>query len=211
MHIAVLAASGATGHQLASQALKRGHTVTAIARHPETLDLPKSDRLIPVRGDVRDDSSIARAVASVDVIVSALGAVRGDASGILLIGARALVQAGPPRILWLGAFGTGRSASAAGPLTRSILRLALRSELSDKVAADNEILAAGGTVFHAGPLSNTPLAIGHTIVPLEHVPRRLIPQPISRPTVAALMLNEAESPNNSGQLVVPLRTSRPVR
>ncbi|WP_375385162.1 NAD(P)-dependent oxidoreductase [uncultured Microbacterium sp.] len=203
MHIAVLAASGKTGQQLVLHALDRGHTVTAIARRPEALELPASDLLTRASGDVRDRGSIARAVEHADVVVSGLGAVRGDAPGVLLAGARALIGAGSPRILWLGAFGTGRSADIAGALTRGILTLALGSELPDKVAADGEILAAGGTVFHSGPLTNGRLATYHT-VPLDAVRRRLIPSSFSRATVASAMLDEAEGPARGGQLLVPV-------
>lgn len=211
MHIAVLAASGATGHQLARQGLDRGHTVTAIARRPAGLQLPASPLLIPASGDVWDPDSIARAVEGADVVISGLGARRGETAGILLAGARALARATPPRIIWLGAFGTGRSADIAGALTRGILGLALRSELTDKVAADGEILAAGGTVFHAGPLTNGPLAAGYQIVPLEDVRRRLIPASISRSTVASAMLDEAEGPARAGRLLVPVAGPRRAR
>ena len=205
MHIAVLAASGATGHQLAIQALDRGHTVTAIARHPANLELPTSDRLIRAGGDVRDAASIARAIEGTDVVLSGLGAARGDAPGVLLAGAQALTAAPAARIIWLGAFGTGRSADIAGGLTRRILRLALGAELPDKVAADNLVLDAGGTVFHAGPLSNKPLTRGYRIVPLDQVRRRLMPPSISRANVASTMLDEAEGPHRGGQLLVPMR------
>ncbi|GAB3899084.1 hypothetical protein GCM10029964_084500 [Kibdelosporangium lantanae] len=64
-------------------------------------------------------------------------------------GARATVDAHPARIVWLGAFGTGPSAAAAGWATRTLLRLL--GDRADKLAADAAVLAAGGTVFHAGP------------------------------------------------------------
>ena len=203
MHIAVLAASGATGRELAEQALDRGHTVTAIARTPARLALPDSPRLVRAAADVRQPTSIATAVAGSDVVVSGLGAVKGEQAGILLAGARALIDAEVRRVIWLGAFGTGPSASAAGRLTRSILSLALRAELPDKIAADAATLAGGGTVFHAGPLSNGPLRPAHRTVLLADAPRRLVPQRISRKTVAAAMLDEAEREHRPAVILVP--------
>lgn len=204
MHIAVLAASGATGHQLAVQALARGHTVTAIARQPDALDLLTSDRLIRIQGDVRDASSVVRALRGADAVVSGLGATSGEAPGVLIAGASALTQSPDVRIIWLGAFGTGRSAEIAGGLTRAILKLALRSELPDKIAADERVLVAGGTVFHAGPLKNGGISPGYRTVQLEDVRRRWVPSSISRATVAAAMLDEAEGPRRAGGLLVPL-------
>lgn len=107
------------------------------------------------------------------------------------------------RIVWLGAFGTGRSADIAGALTRGILRLALKTELADKVGADLEIINAGGTLFHAGPLTNGPLS-AYTTVQLEDVRRRLVPSTISRATVASAMLDAAEGSAPRGGILVPL-------
>lgn len=204
MHVAVLAASGGTGHQLALQALDRGHTVTAIARRPAALELPVSDRLILATGDARDATSIARAVDAADVVLSGLGVVRGEQADILLAGARALIEAAPRRIIWLGAFGTGLSAEYSSAFARRLIGLFLRSQLADKVAADAAMLAAGATVFHAGPLTNGLLSTSYRVVEVSDVPRRLFPSSVSRATVASAMLDVAEGPSRPGGVLVPL-------
>jgi hypothetical protein len=107
-----------------------------------------------------------------------------------------------PRIVWLGAYGTGRSAAAAGLLTRTLLRIVMGGELPDKVAADTAILAAGGTVFHAGPMSGGPAA--HRAMPLDAAPRRLFPSGVSRAAVAAAMIDEVVTPRFAGGTAVVL-------
>lgn len=214
MRIAILGASGATGRRLTLAALERGHTVVALVRSPERFDLPGllgsepavSDRLVVTKADVRDAESIANAVAGTHAVVSGLGVARGDQPGALTAGARALIATGHPRIVWLGGFGTGASAERAGWLTRSILALALRSELPDKATAETELLSAGATVFHAGPLSNAPPSAGYRVVTLDDVPRRLVPASISRATVAEAMLDEAEKATPRPGIFVPLST-----
>jgi putative NADH-flavin reductase len=62
MNLTVLAASGQTGIALTRQALRRGHTVTAIARDPERIALPDSPNLRKVAGDVNDAAGIAAVV-----------------------------------------------------------------------------------------------------------------------------------------------------
>ncbi|GAA2709359.1 NAD(P)-dependent oxidoreductase [Actinoplanes palleronii] len=124
------------------------------------------------------------------------------AMGTLEAGAVAAVASGVPRIIWLGAYGTGLSAERAGGVTRAILRLVLGAEVPDKVAADSTILAAGGTVFHAGPLASGPPE--HRTVALDAVPRRVFPSRISRAAVAAAMLDEAVTPRFLAQTVVVL-------
>lgn len=116
-----------------------------------------------------------------------------------------MLASGSQRIIWLGAFGTGASAQAAGWATRKLVHTFLRSELSDKITADTMILRAGGTVFHAGPLTNGPLSDTRRTVDLASVPRRLfLPSRISRATVAAAMLDEAAAPRYAGTTAVPL-------
>ena len=203
MLLAVLAASGATGLALTQQALERGHTVTAIARNPSRIAVPEHPRLIRVTGDVRDPSSIATALLESEVVLSGLGVAKGDRPGTLTAGARAVVEAHPGRIVWLGAYGTGPSAQAAGLATRTLLK-AMGAELDDKVTADATVLAAGGTVFHAGPLSNGPLSPDRRTLGLDQAPKRLFPGRVSRQTVAAAMLDEAEEPRHAGHVALPL-------
>jgi uncharacterized protein len=206
MRIAILAATGATGRQLVAQALERGHEVVALARTPDRPGLEASPTLQLVAADVAVPRSIVDALGSVDVVVSALGHAKGGPPDTLTLGAHALAmgkEAMPAvRIVWLGAFGTGRSADAAGGVTRAILKLALGSEIPDKVGADELVLRLGGSVFHAGPLTNRPPRPGRSFVALQDAPRRLFPRTVSRSTVASAMLDEAERPRFPGAVVV---------
>jgi uncharacterized protein YbjT (DUF2867 family) len=199
MHLTILAASGRTGLALTRKALERGHTVTAIARDPQgvTIDHPN---LRTVAGDVSDPASIAAVVGADSVVLSGLGT---DRAGILLDGAKAVVAAGPRRIIWLGAYGTGASAEAAGEGAGVLARF-LGDRLPDKVAADNAVLAAGGTVFHAGVLGDEPESPGRRTVGLDAAPPFDLAAVVSRETVAAAMLDEAEEPRFPGAVALPL-------
>jgi hypothetical protein len=204
MQLTILAASGGTGRELTRQALERGHTVTAIARTPGRIDVPDSARLTRVAADVRDPDSMKAALRDTEVVLSGLGVADGDPPGTLTAGARAVTEAQPQRIVWLGAIGTGPSAHAGGLLVRFLFR-AMRAKLEDKVAADAIVLQAGGTVFHAGPLGNGPLSPARRTVGLDGYPRRIFPAGVSRATVAAAMLDEAESPRHQGAIAIPLQ------
>lgn len=202
LEITVLAATGATGLEITRQALDRGHSVIAVARRPERLPVPDSARLVRRAADVSDPAGIAEALRGSAVVLSGLGVAAREQADVLLAGARAVVAAHPERIVWLGAFGTGPSAGPSGPITRALLRLALRRELPDKVAADALVLGAGGTLVHAGPLTNGPLSPTRRTVGLDRAPRRLFPASVSRATVAAAMLDAAEQGTTG--VVVPL-------
>ncbi|WP_285600435.1 NAD(P)-binding oxidoreductase [Kineosporia sp. NBRC 101731] len=194
MRVAILGATGKVGSLLMDDALARGFEVTALVRDPAGVAArPNLER---VAADVNDAGSVARAVKGSDVLVSALG----GPPGTLVAGAKAVVASGIGRIVWLGAYGTGESAQAAGLLTRSMLSLFMRQELPDKTAADALILAAGGTVFHVGPMGDGPAS--HRTLLLEDAPKRLFPAGISRAAVAAAMLDEVQEPYFPGRTVV---------
>ena len=207
MRIAVLGATGATGQLMVAAALARDLPVTALARDPGRV--PARPGLTAVAADVHDPESIARALAGSDVLVSGLGVTPGPGAGTLTAGAKAVVAAGITRVIWLGALGTGPSAAAAGWLTRTMLGIFLRSELPDKVAADATILAAGGTVFHVGPMGDGPAAPDVRTVTLDRAPKRLFPGRVSRATVAAAMVAEAERDHFPGQTVTLVRNTGP--
>lgn len=203
MHLTILAASGGTGRELTRQALERGHTVTAIARTPGRIAVPDSARLTRIAADVQDQDSMKAALRDSQVVLSGLGVAEGDPPGTLTAGARAVTEAHPERIIWLGAIGTGPSAQAGGVLVQSVFRL-MRAKRDDKVTADTTVLRSGGTVFHAGPLTDGPLSPDRRTVGLDAYPRRLFPAKVSRATVAAAMLDEAESPRYHGKIAIPL-------
>lgn len=203
MKLVIFAATGATGRELVRQALARGHEVVAAARDPMRIEPGDSPPLQRVAADVRDPASVARALGQGATVLSALGAVGHDKQGLLHAGVRALLAAQPRRLLTLGAYGSGASANAAGWATRTLLSF-MGDGLIDKVAADTAVLQAGGTVFHAGPLSNGPLSPTRRTVALAHAPNRFFPAFVGRATVAAAMLDEAESARFEGQIAIPL-------
>ena len=202
LKLVILGATGGTGRELVRQALARGHDVTALARDPSRIESSATGVLHRIKADVRDPASIAAAIGPSSTVLSALGATGGD-SGVLSAGARALEAAGAGRILWLGAYGTGPSARAAGWATRALLSL-MGARLADKVQADALVLGLGGVVFHAGPLSDAGISASRRTVPLRDAPRRFFPARVSRATVAAAMLDEAEQLRFQGEVAIPL-------
>ena len=71
MNLLIVGATGGTGQQLVSQALERGHRVTALVRKEPSAE-PRPG-LITVLGNVLDPSSLDHAVQGRDAVLSALG------------------------------------------------------------------------------------------------------------------------------------------
>ena len=69
MKIALVGATGNVGTRLISELTRRGHHVTAIARHPEKLQGQAS--VSPVSGDVQNENALAALLAGRDVVIHA--------------------------------------------------------------------------------------------------------------------------------------------
>lgn len=110
MKIALIGATGFVGSAVLTELLSRGHSVTALARHPEKLGA--QPRLQVVKADVADAAQVAQAVAGHDAVVSAYNPGWGEPEihrlfrlgydGILA-GAK---QAGVQRVLAVGGAGS---------------------------------------------------------------------------------------------------------
>jgi uncharacterized protein len=107
MKVVLFGASGMIGSRILSELIHRGHSVTAVARHPEKV--LAEDGVKAVRGDVLDAAGIAAAATGADAAISAYSPPHTD-SGKLVDSARALVegltQAGVRRMIMVGGAGS---------------------------------------------------------------------------------------------------------
>ena len=98
--IAIIGATGRAGSQLLEEALRRGHSVTAIARDPAKLQGRAG--VAPVALDIKDGAALAKALAGHDVGLSAAH-FSGIPAQTLLDPAK---QAGVQRVLVVGGAGS---------------------------------------------------------------------------------------------------------
>ncbi len=105
MKIALIGATGNVGQRIVTEALARGHELTAIARSADTITAQAG--LTPVKADLGDSAAIGAALAGADVAIlsvrfqgldfgAALDAIR--ASGVkrlLVVGGAASLEATP--------------------------------------------------------------------------------------------------------------------
>jgi putative NADH-flavin reductase len=135
--VLVLGATGATGRLIVSQALARGHEVTALVRSPDRGSaLGGAKRIV---GDARDEKALREALAGQDAVVSALGTPASPLRTVTLLSSatRALVSAMKhqqvSRLVCITGIGAGDSAGHGGLLFDNlILPLLLRRVYADK-------------------------------------------------------------------------------
>lgn len=100
MKVALIGASGNAGARLAAELSRRGHAVTAIARHPENIAaLPG---VTAKAGDVNDKAGLVRLLAGHDAVVSSLRFVDADPEALIA----AVREAGVKRYFVVGGAGS---------------------------------------------------------------------------------------------------------
>jgi uncharacterized protein len=110
MNIALIGATGYVGSHLLTEALDRGHLVTAIVRHPDRL--PIRQGLTPAEGDVFETDRLAELLAGHEAVISAFspGKDAADKYQRMVDGAKAIIaatkKAGVRRLLVVGGAGS---------------------------------------------------------------------------------------------------------
>jgi uncharacterized protein len=100
MKIALIGASGNAGSRILAELSRRGHTVTAIARHPEKVQtLPG---VTPLQADAGDVAGLAAAIKGHDAVVSSVHFTVSDPRKLIA----AVQEAGVPRYLVVGGAGS---------------------------------------------------------------------------------------------------------
>jgi len=163
MKLVVFGASGGTGQEIIGQALDQGHEVTAFVRDPAKLAI-KDNKLRIVEGDVmKDQSTIAGAIAGRDAIICALGVANSLKSAGLIAGSLAAIvpaakQQGVQRLILISAFGVGDSFRNAPLVPRLMYRLLLGDIYRDKKAGEDIVKASGldWTIIHPVMLTTGP-------------------------------------------------------
>ncbi|MBS1687325.1 MAG: NAD(P)-dependent oxidoreductase [Bacteroidetes bacterium] len=111
MKLALIGASGFVGTQLLKEALHRGHTVTAIVRHPDKITI-KDDNLTVKQGDVLNETATAALLTGHDAVISAYNAgwSNPDIYNDFIKGSQAIenavVNSGVKRLLVVGGAGS---------------------------------------------------------------------------------------------------------
>ncbi len=100
MKVALIGASGKIGSQILSELRARGHSVTAIARHPEKI--ASATGVTAVRADVADAKALAAALRGHDAVISAVRFRDFDPQALL----GAIRTSGVKRLIMVGGAGS---------------------------------------------------------------------------------------------------------
>jgi putative NADH-flavin reductase len=160
MKILIYGASGATGHELVTQALEQGHHVTAFVRNPSKLKI-NHDKLKVIQGDVTNYPLVEGSVKGQDAVLSALGAAspftfdQSVVDGVNNI-IKAMESNGVSRFIYLSFVGVKESRNTAGFVIKYIAPRLLSTEIAGHEARERMIKKSQliWTIVRAPTLSN---------------------------------------------------------
>jgi len=146
--ILVYGATGRVGSRVVTEALHRGHFVTAVSRDPSRISR-RHDQLVAVKGDVLDTDSVRALVGDHDIVVVS---VRGSADGsrepaqsVQRVAAEIVVNvlrdlgADAPRLIYVGGAGSVEVkpsvtfADTLGGLARAMMPASVEQEIDGHV------------------------------------------------------------------------------
>lgn len=166
MTLAILGATGSVGRHVVSQALERGHAVSALVRSPDKLrdQHPDTDasQVAAIEGDALDPDAVARTVRGSDAVVVTLGA--GRSGRVRAEGTRNAVGAmqahGVQRLVVQSTLGTGESWDNLNWFWKWVMfRGLLRPAFADHEEQERVVRASGlaWTIIRPGAFTDGPL------------------------------------------------------
>ncbi|MCK1512003.1 NAD(P)-dependent oxidoreductase [Bradyrhizobium sp. 190] len=135
MKIAVIGASGNAGSRITTEIARRGHSVTAIARHPEKI--ASEANVTATKGDLMDQAALTRLLAGHDAAISSVHFLASDP--LKLIGAAR--DSKVARYLVVGGAGSLEAAPGVRLVTTPGFPLVYKAE-AEKGAAFLDLLRA---------------------------------------------------------------------
>ncbi len=195
MKILIVSGTRGIGRQLLDQALKAGHTVTALVRNPPRLGV-KHEQLSVITGDILDADSVTRAMGGQDAVCCTIGVKVPFGVTVFSESTKNLLQAMGKgmvkRLICVTGIGAGDSKGHGGFFYDSILYpLAMKAVYADKDRQESLIKASDmdWTIVRPGFLTNGSL-IGNDRILTDLTGGTA--GKFSRADVAHCMLNELE-------------------
>ena len=198
MNLLVLGATGRTGSLVVEQALAAGHSVTALVRSPQKLNLTNPNLRV-ITGEATDTQAVARALQGADAVISTLGgggSVIADSTTAIVAAAR---QTGVKRVVVLSSWFVERD--RLGAVTRLLTGVGMGGVIKDKSAGEQLLRHSDldWTIVYASLLSDGPATGSAAVLPEQA--NRSMSQRISRADVAAWMIQAATSDGHSRRTV----------
>lgn len=197
MKIAIIGAAAGIGLQSVTQALKRGHTVTALSRNTDSL--PNHPKLIKINGSATSTVDLKNAIKGSDAVLITVGTKNKKATTLFsdianaLIGVTSDLSFSSP-ILIITGFGAGESKGYLSLFMRTVISLFLKEQYANKTIMEELITKSTlkWEIVRPGMLTNGEPTSSYKV--LSGLQKDMKVGKISRADVAQFLIAEAEDP-----------------
>ena len=196
MKVLVFGASGATGHNLVSQAVEKGHHVRAFVRDPSKLKIENKNLNI-FQGDVSNYQQVEDAVKDQEAVISALGASTPFKRNFTLIKGienivGAMTKFHVERLVYQSFLGVKENRSELGFLLDRVVSMLLKSSIQDHEVKEDIVTNSNlqWTIVRCPLLTNGPLTGKY--IEGERIQSASILPSLSRADVADFILKELQ-------------------
>ncbi|MBF4516956.1 NAD(P)H-binding protein [Flavobacterium sp. ANB] len=204
MNIAIIGAGAGIGLQSVIQALKNGHTVTALSTNTD--QIPNHPKLIKINGSATSPIDLKHAIKGSDVVLITVGTKNKKATTLFSDIAKTLINVTDELnysspVLVITGFGAGESKNYLSFFMRSVISLFLKDQYNNKTIMEELITksAIKWEIIRPGMLTDGDQTSSYKVLP--ELQKGMKVGKISRADVAHFLINEAENPKFINQYV----------
>jgi putative NADH-flavin reductase len=204
MKITIIGAGAGIGLQSVAQALKKGHTVTALSTHTDQIQ--NHPRLIKINGSATSAIDLKLAIKDSDAVLITVGTKNKKATTLFSDIAKTLLSVTDDLnflapVLVVTGFGAGESKNYLSFFMRMVISLFLKEQYIDKTIMEKLITnsALKWEIIRPGMLTNKNATQVYKVIP--ELKKGMKVGKISRTDVAQFLINEAENPGMLYQYV----------
>lgn len=205
MNIAIIGAGAGIGLQSVKQALKKGHTVTALSTNTD--QIPNHPNLIKINGSAASPIDLKNAIKGSDVVLLTVGTKNKKATTLFSDIAKTLINVADELnfsepVLVITGFGAGESKNFLSFFMKTVISLFLKDQYINKTLME-ELIAKSNIkweIIRPGMLTDGHQTSSYKV--LFKLEKGMKVGKISRADVAHFLITEAESPKLHYQYVV---------
>lgn len=204
MNIAIIGAGAGIGLQSVTQALKNGHTVTALSTNTD--QIPNHPKLIKINGSATSPIDLKNAIKGSDAVLITVGTKNKKATTLFSDIAKTLIKvtddikyASP--VLVITGFGAGESKNYLSFFMRTVISLFLKEQYINKTIMEELITKSDlkWEIIRPGMLTNGDKIASYKA--FSQLQKGMKVGKISRGDVAHFLINEVENPKMLFQYV----------
>ncbi|PQA93052.1 epimerase [Chryseobacterium shigense] len=196
MKIAIIGAGAGIGLQAVKQALKKGHSVTALSTNTD--QLPDHPQMIKIKGNATSFADLKNAIQGSDAVLITVGTKNKKATTLFSDIAKTLIEVGndldfSSPVLTITGFGAGESKGYLSFFMRTVISLFLKEQYINKTIMEE--LITGSTlkweIIRPGMLTDGSQTSSYKAI--SGLQKGMKVGKVSRTEVARFLIDEAEN------------------